>query len=173
MGVLLMLRELAVYTRFPLQMVLSTPAVTVQPSKGVERPWEKKKGCCRWHGASSDPARSDPRSLPPRSFRRAGGTAAGGLTHRAFSSVAKGTMPGSTSSVYSTGKAHSNPTMPLRLRSPLDFSSALWGAWSVAMQSMVPSSSPFDQSIPVRGGADGGFILNRPSSIRSSSQRIR
>ena len=45
MGVLLMLRELAVYTRFPLQMVLSTPAVTVQPSKGVERPREKKEGC--------------------------------------------------------------------------------------------------------------------------------
>ena len=37
------MRELAVYTRFPLQMVLSTPAVTVQPSKGVERPWEKKR----------------------------------------------------------------------------------------------------------------------------------
>ena len=42
MGVLLTLWELAVYTRFPLQMVLSTPAVTVQPSKGVARPWEKK-----------------------------------------------------------------------------------------------------------------------------------
>ena len=49
-------------------------------------------------------------------------------------------IPVSTRPVYSTGKAVSRPTMPKALFSrPRLFSSAEWGAWSVAMMSIVPS----------------------------------
>lgn len=70
------MRELAVYTRFPLQMVLSTPAVTVQPSKGVERPREKKAPLLMaWGRFRSSTVRS---AISPASiFPPAGGTAAG------------------------------------------------------------------------------------------------
>ena len=55
----------------------------------------------------------------------------------------------------------------------LDFSSKECGAWSVAIISIVPSFIP---SINARRSSSlliGGFILNRPSSKRSISLKIR
>ena len=78
--------------------------------------------------------------------------------------------PGRTSSVYRTGNAVSSPTIPMALpRSPFDFSSALCGAWSVAIMSIVPSFIPSMSASLSRSDRMGGFILNLPcsSSIES------
>ena len=72
--------------------------------------------------------------------------------------------PVTTNFVYSSGNAVSNPTIPNGASCmPLAFSSALCGAWSVTIISIVPSSKPFDTGFTSRGERSGGFIFQLAS----------
>ena len=89
-----------------------------------------------------------------------------------------GGMPEDAAKVISggpmMGKAVSNPTIPKALfSSPLDFSSPEWGAWSVAMISMVPSFMPSISASLSSRLRTGGFILKRPSSRSMLSSMSR
>ena len=97
-----------------------------------------------------------------------------GATAIASTSRAKEMIPRPTSAVLSTAKAHSNPTTPMALpASPRAFSAAVWGAWSVAITSIVPSCKPATSASRSARLRSGGFILKRPSSRRSSSHSTR
>ena len=83
-------------------------------------------------------------------------------------------IPGSTRYVYTAASEVSSPVMPkAEPSSPFAFSSALWGAWSVMMQSMVPSFIPFTSSSLSSALLMGGFIFQAPDSLRSISVYIR
>ena len=105
---------------------------------------------------------------PPRPNIRRG---LSDISATSFSSVS---VPGNTIYLYISGKAHSKPTIPMALpASPRDFSSAVWGAWSVAITSIVPSATPAISAARSSRLRSGGFILKRPSSCKSSSQSSR
>ena len=53
------------------------------------------------------------------------------------------------------------------------FSAAAWGAWSVAIMSIVPSAMPSSSASRSSLLLRGGFILKRPSSMRSPSSSTR
>jgi hypothetical protein len=69
-------------------------------------------------------------------------------------------IPGSTKSLYTRRSAVSRPTTPKGARSnSLSFSAGVWGAWSVAMQSSVPSTRPSTIAWRSPSQRSGGFIL--------------
>ncbi len=80
-------------------------------------------------------------------------------------------MPGTTRSVWIAAKAVSSPVTPIAaLSNGTSFSSFACGAWSVAMQSIVPSRRPSISAWRSASVRSGGFILNRIASrLRTSS----
>ena len=83
-------------------------------------------------------------------------------------------MPGTTSSVWSTGKAVSSPVVPMGASSNgTSFSSRACGAWSVATQSMVPSHSAAIRAVRSASVRSGGFIFSAVSSPSSRALSVR
>ena len=103
---------------------------------------QERKSAALMTGGRPDPAPSGQPAGPRRSHRQGGRRPAGPDAQPVQQQLQRHNA-GLHQLGVEHGKAHSRPTIPLRLpRRPPDFSSALWGAWSVAMQSMVPSSRP-------------------------------
>ena len=72
--------------------------------------------------------------------------------------------PGSTSSVTARARAVSQAEHPAgRLVERRSFTSGVWGAWSVAMASMVPSARPAFTAATSASPRSGGFTLNTGS----------
>ena len=93
-----------------------------------------------------------------------------GATAIASTSRAKEMIPRPTSAVLSTAKAHSNPTTPMALpASPRAFSAAVWGAWSVANKSTVPSATAAMVAWRSASERSGGFILAKVPYLSSAS----
>src|SRR6266404_3921390 len=73
-----------------------------------------------------------------------------------------------------SGSAVSNPKIPNGARSnSTSFIAGSCGAWSVAIASTVPSTSPARSASRSSRAASGGFILNRESYVTSSSISVK
>ena len=80
--------------------------------------------------------------------------------------------PGRTSSVWTAANAVSSPVVPIGASSHgTSFSSRACGAWSVAMQSIVPSRRPSISAWRSASPRSGGFIFSRVSSARRARRR--
>ncbi|CCY19462.1 unknown [Bifidobacterium adolescentis CAG:119] len=78
--------------------------------------------------------------------------------------------PPSTSTLWQTPYAHSSPMMPLGAsRKPSSFSSMVWGAWSVANKSTVPSATAAMVAWRSASERSGGFILAKVPYLSSAS----
>ena len=122
----------------------------------------RRTACC---GSGTEPRRLD-RPLPSRSRIVTSAGAPGarlppGRPRHARGAAAqprdqgrqRSRAPGRTSRSSSTATAVSSPTIPLAAWSnSTSLSLSAWGAWSVAMQSMVPSASASQQRLDVALG---------------------
>ena len=83
------------------------------------------------------------------------------------------TTPGSTRPCTSAGKAVSRPITPFGAAgNGTSFSAGWCGAWSVAMQSIVPSRRPSMSACRCGSAASGGLILKRAASSVSTSSSV-
>ena len=158
-----------------------TPARGRRPSR--RRRWRAPCRAASARRSSSSPSgsRSRPRR-PPTPPRGRSGTGRPGARPR--SAAARGrtaprrptasrpparaaARPGTTSSVWTAANAVSSPVVPIGASSHgTSFSSRACGAWSVAMQSIVPSRRPSISAWRSASPRSGGFIFSRVSSER-------
>ena len=76
--------------------------------------------------------------------------------------------------MWIAAKAVSRPVTPIAaLSKGTSFSSLACGAWSVAMQSIVPSRSPSISAWRSASERSGGFILKRIGSRLRTSSSVR
>src|SRR5437763_3812362 len=143
----------------PPTIVSQGPPVSVQPPNGVFRLFERnvtgstvtvRSGSRSVRSAGAPAAR-----LPPGRLRSCAGS-----RERRATSVPSGRRPGRTRRSRSTETAVSSPTTPNAAwsNSP-SFSASAWGAWSVAMQSIVPSARASTSASTSRLVRSGGAIL--------------
>ena len=72
--------------------------------------------------------------------------------------------------VNRAANAVSSPVVPIAASSNgTSFSWRAWGAWSVATQSITPRRSASTSATRSASERSGGFILNRLSSVRTTS----
>ncbi len=120
----------------------------------------RRSGRGRPCASAAGRARSRPRARRGRGCRRAG-RGCGRGSWREGPRAARGRAAlAATRRSRQRATAVSRPTMPNAAWSYSTFlSSTVWGAWSVAMQSMVPSRSPSTTAWRSASDRSGGFIL--------------
>src|SRR5256886_333453 len=99
---------------------------------------------------------------------RLGNVADGHERHAGAS--ARSSTPGSTSSLNVSANAVSRPSIPGGASSNgRSLASGTWGAWSVAMASMVPSASPAFTAATSASVRRGGWTLNAGANVWHSA----
>src|SRR5256712_3993141 len=161
--------ELALCTSLPPTSVIHGPPRSVQPPNGVLRLRDWNRDGSTVASASGSrivtSAGAPTASVPPGRLS----SRAGSRLQRAIS-VASGRSPGRTSRSSTTATAASSPTTPKAARSNSpSFSESACGAWSVAMQSTVPSASASISASTSRLVRSGGAIFVFGSQVLTAS----
>src|SRR6266849_11131246 len=160
-------------TTLPPTMVMTGAPVPVEPAKGVLRARERNLAGSTVHGRSRSSivmsAGAPAARLPPGRFRSRAGAG-----ESRWTSVGRSIRPPRTSRSSRRGTAVSSPTTPLaQAPNSSSFSERACGAWSVAMQSTVPSRRPSSTASISRLVRSGGAIFMLGSYSRTASSVSR
>src|SRR5712692_741523 len=161
------------HTTLPPTMVMTGAPVPVEPAKGVLRARERNLAGSTVHGRSRSSrvtsAGAPAARLPPGRFKSRAGAG-----ESRWTSVGRSIRPPRTSRSRRSGTAVSSPTTPLaQAPNSSSFSERACGAWSVAMQSTVPSRRPSSTASMSRLVRSGGAIFMLGSYSRTASSVSR